>query len=128
MNLEKIPIVIQCGITGFLLINSFGITYALIRGSELNIEAVNTKLTLTGKINKTKELSNNLRQATEDLKITPASPRTSQKIKKIQQELESTTEELEQLEEKVIEVSIKKDNDQITETDGDSNESIELSE
>ena len=93
MNLEKIPLVIQCGITGFLLINSFGITWALIRGSELNVEAVNTKLTLTGKINKTKELSNNLRQATEDLKITPASPRTSQKIKKIQQELENTTEE-----------------------------------
>lgn len=128
MNLEKIPIVIQCGITGFLLINSFGITYALIRGSELNVEAVNTKLTLTGKINKTKELSNNLRQATEDLKITPASPRTSQKIKKIQRELETTTEELEQLEEEVIEVSIKKEDDQIRETDSDSNESIELSE
>ena len=128
MNLEKIPIVIQCGITGFLLINSFGITYALIRGSELNVEAINTKLTLTGKINKTKELSNNLRQATEDLKITPASPRTSQKIKKIQQELENTTEELEQLEEEVIEVSVKKDDDQIRETNSDSNESIELSE
>ena len=128
MNLEKIPIVIQCGITGFLLINFFGITYALIRGSELNVESMNTKLTLTGKINKTKEISNTLRQATEDLTIKPASPRTSQKIKRIQQELENTTEELEQLEEEVIEVSIKKDNDQITEANSDSNESIELPE
>lgn len=128
MNFEKTPLVLQYGITGFLLINSLGITYSLIRGSELNVEAVNTKLTLTGKINKTKELSNNLRQATEDLKITPASPRTSQKIKKIQQELETTTEELEELEEKVIEVSVKKDDDQIREANSDSNENIELSE
>ena len=128
MNLEKIPLVLQCGVTAFLVINSFGITYALIRGSELNVESMNTKLTLTGKINKTKELSNNLRQATEDLKITPASPRTSQKIKKIQQELETTTEELEQLEEEVIEVSVKKEDDQIREQNSNIDENIELSE
>ena len=126
MNLEKIPIIIQCGVTGFLLINSFGITYALIRGSELNVEAVNTKLTLTGKVNKTKELAKDLRQATEDLTIKPASPRTSQKIKRIQQELETTTEELEELEEEVIEVSVKKDNDQIREQNGNNDEDIEL--
>ena len=126
MDLEKIPLVVQVGITGFLLINSLGITYALIRGSELNVESMNTKLTLTGKINKTKELSNNLRQATEDLKITPASPRTSQKIKKIQQELETTTEELKELEEEMIEVSVKKDDNQIREQNGNNDEDIKL--
>ena len=128
MNLEKTPLVLQYGIAGFLVINSFGITWALIRGSELNVESMNTKLTLTGKINKTKELTKDLQKASEELTITPTSPKATEKIKEIQQELENTTEQLEELEEKVIEVSEVKDDEQIRETDSDSNESIELSE
>lgn len=128
MNLEKMPLVLQYGITGFLLINSFGITYSLIRGSDLNVEAVNTKLTLTGKINKTKQLTTELKQASRELTTTPTSPQASRKIKAIQQELESTQSELEELENEVVEPISKKDknNDESRIQDDNLDENTEL--
>ena len=88
-----------------MCILSLGITYSLIRGSELQVEAVDTKLTLTGKINKTKQLTQELQQVSQELKKTNVAPK---ELSIIQEELEATEVELEDLESEIIQNSVPK--------------------
>ncbi len=86
-----------------MCILSSGITYSLIRGSELQVEAVDTKLTLTGKINKTKQLTQELQQVSQELEKTNVAPK---ELSIIKEELEATEVEIEDLESEIIQDSV----------------------
>ncbi len=86
-----------------MCILSSGITYSLIRGSELQVEAVDTKLTLTGEINKTKQLTQELQQVSQELEKANVAPK---ELSIIKEELEATEVELEDLESEIIQNSV----------------------
>ncbi len=102
LDLAKIPLVFWIGLSISISSSSLGITYSLIRGSNLEVEALNSKLSLDSKIDKTKELAQELQEASEELYNAPQAPK---KIYLIQQELEKTESELKELEEEIIEES-----------------------
>ena len=47
---------------------SIGIAFSLIRGSEFNVEALDTKLELSGITSKNKQLTQELKQVSQELK------------------------------------------------------------
>ena len=80
---------------------SLGISFSLIRGSEFNIEALNTKLELSGIASKNKELTQELKQVSQELKEKPnLTKQQKEEIEKIETELERAELEIEKLREK----------------------------
>ena len=88
-----------------MIIISIGISFSLIRGSEFNVEALDTKLELSGITSKNKELTQELKQVSQELKKTnPPSPQLKE-IEVIEQELEKAEQEIEELESEITEES-----------------------
>ena len=89
---------------------SVGICFSLIRGSEFNVEALDTKLELSGITSKNKELTKELKEVSREIKNHPNLPSYQlEEIEEIEQELEQAEQEIEEIEEKIIED--KKDDD-----------------
>lgn len=105
MNRFNLPVdkVFWYGISISMVITSTGICFSLIRGSEFNVEALNTKLKLSGVTSKNKELTKELRQVSSELKqqSLPASKR--RKLESIEKELEQTEEQIERIEKDIVE-------------------------
>ena len=95
--------VLLYGLAVSMVVTSVGISFSLIRGSEFNVEALNTKLKLSGVANKNKELTKELKQVSEELKQQqlPASKR--RKLESIEKELEQTEEQIKEIEKNIVE-------------------------
>ena len=83
---------------------SIGMCFSLIRGSELNVEALDTKLQLSGITSKNKEVTRELREVSRELKSKPNLPHYQvEKIEELELELEQTEQVIEEIEEQIIE-------------------------
>ena len=98
-NIKQIPPIFWLGVSISMCSLSGGITYSLIRGSELQVEAVDTKLILTGKIQKTQQITQELKQVSQELEKANIAPK---QINTIKEDLEATEEELQDLESEII--------------------------
>ena len=82
---------------------SIGICFSLIRGSEFNVEALDTKLELSGITSKNKELTKELKEVSREIKSHPNLPDYQrEEIEEIELELEQTEQEIEEIEEKAL--------------------------
>ncbi len=89
---------------------SIGISFSLIRGSEFNVEALDTKLELSGITSKNKQLTQELKQVSQELKKTNLPSNQLKELEVIEQELEKTEQEIAELEEEITdEASQEKD-------------------
>ena len=86
-----------------MVIVSSGISFSLIRGSEFNVEALDTKLELSGITSKNKELTQELKQVSQELKKTNPPSIQLKEIEVIEQELEKAEQEIEELESEITE-------------------------
>ena len=102
-NIKQIPPVFWLGVSISMCLISSGITYSLIRGSELQVEAVDTKLILTGKIQKTQQITQDLQQVSQELKKTNPPSARLKEIQVIEQELEKAEKEIEEIQSVIIE-------------------------
>ena len=82
---------------------SLGIAFSLIRGSEFNVEALDTKLELSGITSKNKQLTQELKQVSQELKKTNPPSIQLKEIEVIEQELEKAEQEIEELESEITE-------------------------
>ena len=83
---------------------SVGMSFSLIRGSELNVEALDTKLQLSGITSKNKEVTRELQEVSKELKSKPNLPHYQrEEIEQIEQELEQAEQVIEEIEEQIIE-------------------------
>ena len=82
---------------------STGISFSLIRGSEFNIEALDTKLELSGITSKNKQLTQDLKRVFQELKKTNPPSNQLKQIEVIEQELEKAEQEIEELESEITE-------------------------
>ncbi len=82
---------------------SLGISFSLIRGSEFNVEALDTKLELSGITSKNKQLTQELKQVSQELKKTNPPSNQLKEIEVIEQELEKAEQEIEELESEITE-------------------------
>ena len=105
MNKPKITVnnFLKLGIVIALVNISIGVTYSLIAGSGFNVEAFNTKLQLSGIANKNKQLTQELKEVTEEIEKSNLNPKQRKKIAEINLELEKASAEIEQVTEEIIE-------------------------
>ena len=82
---------------------SIGIAFSLIRGSEFNVEALDTKLELSGITSKNKQLTQELKQVSQELKKSNPSSNQLKELEVIEQELKKTEQEIEEIEDEIIE-------------------------
>ena len=97
----SIPNIFWAGAAISMVIISIGISFSLIRGSEFNVEALDTKLELSGITSKNKELTQELKQVSQELKKTNPPSEQLKEIEVIAQELEKAAQEIEELEEEI---------------------------
>ncbi|MDJ0635356.1 MAG: hypothetical protein QNJ34_19345 [Xenococcaceae cyanobacterium MO_188.B29] len=91
---------------------SIGMCFSLIRGSELSVEALDTKLQLSGITSKNKEVTRELREVSRELKSKPDLPyHQVEKIKELELELEHTEQVIEEIEHKIIEEATEEKNE-----------------
>ncbi len=84
-----------------MVIMSTGISFSLIRGSKFNVEALDTKLELSGITSKNQQLTQELKQVSQELKKTNLPSNQLKELEVIEQELEKTEQEIEELEEEI---------------------------
>ncbi len=102
-NIKQIHSVFWLGVSISMITISIGISFSLIRGSEFNVEALDTKLELSGITSKNKEVARELKQFSQELKKANSSPYKLQKLEVIEQEIEKTEQEIEAIEEVITE-------------------------
>ena len=95
------PSIFWAGTAISMVIISIGISFSLIRGSEFNVEALDTKLELSGITSKNKQLTQELKQVSQELKKTNLPSNQLKELEVIEQELEKTEQEIEELEEEI---------------------------
>ena len=95
--------VLLYGLAVSMVVTSVGISFSLIRGSEFNVEALNTKLKLSGVANKNKKLTEDLKQVSEELQQQKLPAGKRKKLKAIEQELEQAEEDIKEIESNIIE-------------------------
>lgn len=86
------------GVSVSMVIISVGITFSLIRGSNVDVEALNTKFKLYGITSKNKELTKELKEVSQELKQNQLPENKRQKLEEIEQELAETEQEINQIE------------------------------
>lgn len=96
---------------------SIGVTWSLITGSEFNVEAFNTKMTLSGITSKNKQLTKELRQVSQELNQTNLAPQQQKKIKEINLELDETEAEIQKIEDIITDELPKKSKPTLPTTD-----------